>query len=846
MATVSREVLASGETRALTYGITDEQAGTVGLPCGGEIDVTIERISLSELEDFAEEAPHRLLVFGAVDIAESLCRAANELGWQTVVADPRAKFATRDRIASADELLVEWPEEVLAQVEPDERTAVVVLTHEERFDLPALLGALRSDAFYVGAIGSRRTQESRRERLLGEGLSEAECDRLSGPTGLDLGAETPAETAVSILAEILAVRAGRSGGRLKRRLGPHPRRTPAKIASWRRSSASSTTIPSTATRRRTRVTASLRSTGYHGGQTTPTPQAIDFTPGELLGSVSGELGLRSFIEGRGHTLIVTSDKEGPDSAFERELPDAEIVISQPFWPAYLTAERIAKAPNLKLAVTAGIGSDHVDLQAAIDNEITVAEVTYSNSISVSEHVVMMILALVRNYLPSYQIVVEGGWNIADAVSRSYDLEGMQVGTVGAGRIGSAVLRRLKPFEVGLHYTDRHRLPADGRAGARSHLPRDSRGARRRLRRRHDQRAAPSRDRASLRRRHDRPHEARRLSGEHGPREDLRSRRGRGRVRERPARGLRRRRLVPAACAAGSPVADDAAPRHDAAHLGLESLGAGPLRGGDARDPRMLVRRPPDPRGVPDRRSRPSRRSRRALVQRGRRNRRLGRSGPFHVRLTAEPALSDDLLNVWDYERAAEERLEPGSFGYFAGGANDEWTMRENRAAFERWVLRPRMLVDVSEVTTATSVLGTDVSMPLLVAPTAFQRMAHPDGELAMARGAAAAGTVMCLSTLATATIEEVAEASADGARWFQLYWSSDRGVVQDLLDRAAANGFTALVLTVDLPELGRRERDLRTGFEIPEGDPGADLPRARRERRRDLSRRTSTGRSTGR
>jgi xanthine dehydrogenase accessory factor len=215
VATVSREVLASGETHALTYGITDEQAGTVGLPCGGEIDVTIERILLSELEDFAEDAPHRLLVFGAVDIAESLCRAANELGWQTVVADPRAKFATRDRIASADELLVEWPEEVLAQVEPDERTAIVVLTHEERFDLPALLGALRSGAFYVGAIGSRRTQESRRERLLGEGLSEAECDRLSGPTGLDLGAETPAETAVSILAEILAVRAGRSGGRLR-------------------------------------------------------------------------------------------------------------------------------------------------------------------------------------------------------------------------------------------------------------------------------------------------------------------------------------------------------------------------------------------------------------------------------------------------------------------------------------------------------------------------------------------------------------------------------------------------------------------------------------------------------
>jgi 4-hydroxymandelate oxidase len=146
-------------------------------------------------------------------------------------------------------------------------------------------------------------------------------------------------------------------------------------------------------------------------------------------------------------------------------------------------------------------------------------------------------------------------------------------------------------------------------------------------------------------------------------------------------------------------------------------------------------------------------------------------------------------------------------------------MRENRAAFERWVLRPRMLVDVSEVTTATSVLGTETSMPLLVAPTAFQRMAHPEGEVAMARGAAAAGTVMCLSTLATATIEEVTAASSDGARWFQLYWSNDRGVVQDLLDRAAAGGFSTLVLTVDLPELGRRERDLRTGFEIPEEIP---------------------------
>jgi formate dehydrogenase len=198
---------------------------------------------------------------------------------------------------------------------------------------------------------------------------------------------------------------------------------------------------------------------YPGGQTAPTPSAIDFTPGALLGSVSGELGLRKFLEGAGHTLVVTSDKEGPNSRFERELPDADVVISQPFWPAYLTADRIAKAKKLKLAITAGIGSDHVDLDAAIKAGITVAEVTYCNSISVAEHVVMMILALVRNYIPSYQWVVKGGWNIADCVERSYDVEQMEVGTVAAGRIGLAVLRRLKPFDVKLHYTDRHRLPA---------------------------------------------------------------------------------------------------------------------------------------------------------------------------------------------------------------------------------------------------------------------------------------------------------------------------------------------------------------------------------------------------
>ena len=176
-----------------------------------------------------------------------------------------------------------------------------------------------------------------------------------------------------------------------------------------------------------------------------------------------------------------------------------MVISQPFWPAYLTAERIAKAPKLKLALTAGIGSDHVDLQAAIDGGLTVAEVTYSNSISVAEHVVMMILALVRNYIPSYQWVVEGGWNIADCVSRSYDLEGMQVGTVAAGRIGSAVLRRLKPFEVGLHYTDRHRLPEEVERELGVDLPRQRRVAGRGVRRGHDQRAAAPGDREPVRR-----------------------------------------------------------------------------------------------------------------------------------------------------------------------------------------------------------------------------------------------------------------------------------------------------------------------------------------------------------
>lgn len=199
-------------------------------------------------------------------------------------------------------------------------------------------------------------------------------------------------------------------------------------------------------------------THYPDGMATPSPHKIDFQPGELLGCVSGALGLRSFLKELGHTLVVTSDKDGPGSVFERELPDADIVISQPFWPAYLTRERLDKAHKLKLAITAGIGSDHVDLQTAMKKGVTVAEVTFCNSISVAEHIVMMILSLVRNYIPSYNYVINKGWNIADCVERSYDLEGMDVGSIAAGHIGLATLRRLKPFGVKLHYTERHRLP----------------------------------------------------------------------------------------------------------------------------------------------------------------------------------------------------------------------------------------------------------------------------------------------------------------------------------------------------------------------------------------------------
>ena len=175
------------------------------------------------------------------------------------------------------------------------------------------------------------------------------------------------------------------------------------------------------------------------------------------------------------------------------------------------------------------------------------------------------------------------------------------------------------------------------------------------------------------------------------------------------------------------------------------------------------------------------------------------------------------VNVREYERRAEEVLEAGAHGYFAGGACDERTLAENVAAFTRLKLRPRVLVDVSNVSAATTVLGTDVSMPLLVAPTAIQKMCHPDGAAATARAASAADTVMTLSTIATATPAEVAEAAPGGKRWFQLYCFEDEGVTRALVDQAVEHGYSAIVLTVDAPRAGRRERDLLTGFQVPAG-----------------------------
>jgi isopentenyl diphosphate isomerase/L-lactate dehydrogenase-like FMN-dependent dehydrogenase len=187
-------------------------------------------------------------------------------------------------------------------------------------------------------------------------------------------------------------------------------------------------------------------------------------------------------------------------------------------------------------------------------------------------------------------------------------------------------------------------------------------------------------------------------------------------------------------------------------------------------------------------------------------------------------VSGRFVNVDDFETAARERLDPVVYGYIAGGAGDEHTLRENRAAFERWELRPRVLVDISGVSTATTVLGTDVALPVLVAPTAFQRLADPEGELAMARAAAAAGTIMALSTLSSVTPAELAAAAPGAPRWFQLYWSRDRGFTQELVQAAAEASFGALVLTVDLPVAGRRERDVRAAFALPNDLPLPNLP----------------------
>ena len=199
---------------------------------------------------------------------------------------------------------------------------------------------------------------------------------------------------------------------------------------------------------------------YPDGMSLPSPKGRDFIPGQLLGCISGELGLRKFLEDNGHEFIVTNSKDGDGCEADKHIVDADIVISQPFFPYYLTKERIEKAKNLKMAITAGIGSDHVDLQAAIENNVDVVEVTFCNSRSVAEHIVMMILSMVRDYHNQHNIVNQGGWNIADAVKRSYDVEGLNIGTVAAGRIGLDALRKLKAFDVHLHYFDRHRLPSD--------------------------------------------------------------------------------------------------------------------------------------------------------------------------------------------------------------------------------------------------------------------------------------------------------------------------------------------------------------------------------------------------
>src|SRR5581483_9405519 len=206
-------VLESGER--VGDGIPEELAGQAAELIRAHRNVILEH---GDLRVFAEvyAPPPRLVVYGAVDTAEALCAAARLIGWRAIVGDARGKFATRERIPSADEIIVKWPEETLAEVEPDHATAIVVLTHVDKFDVPMLKAALETDAFYIGALGSRRNQERRRERLLEAGVDEAELGRIHGPCGLDIGAESQPETALSILAEIVAARHGREGGTLKR------------------------------------------------------------------------------------------------------------------------------------------------------------------------------------------------------------------------------------------------------------------------------------------------------------------------------------------------------------------------------------------------------------------------------------------------------------------------------------------------------------------------------------------------------------------------------------------------------------------------------------------------------
>jgi xanthine dehydrogenase accessory factor len=230
-----REVVESGE-RAVVFTVVDggdvgakllvrEDGTTAGdaPPDLAELTAAALRVGRSHVLEHGDATvfadvygpPPRLLVYGAVDTAEALCRAAKLLGWRAIVADARPRFGTPERVPSADELLVEWPEETIEHVRPDSSTAILVLTHDDKFDIPMLKAALASDAFYVGALGSRRNQQRRRSLLLDAGVPESDLERIHGPAGLDVGAESPVETAFSMLGEILAVRAGRSGGLLR-------------------------------------------------------------------------------------------------------------------------------------------------------------------------------------------------------------------------------------------------------------------------------------------------------------------------------------------------------------------------------------------------------------------------------------------------------------------------------------------------------------------------------------------------------------------------------------------------------------------------------------------------------